>query len=159
MINREFESISDLLSVFSNEQACIDHLEELRWGGDAASPFDPCSKVYKCKGNNYRCKNTGKYFNVKTNTLFDNTKIKLEKWFLAIWLITSHKKDISSVQLAKDIGVTQKTAWIMLQRIKKCFGIEDADPPVETDKNAKSKKENKKNEQVQDKSAEEADNG
>lgn len=82
-------------------------------------------KVYKCKNNRYRCANSGKYFNVKTGTLFDNTKIPLKKWFLAIWLITSHKKGISSVQLAKDIDVTQKTAWFMLQRIRKCFGIEN----------------------------------
>jgi transposase-like protein len=83
------------------------------------------SKVYKCANNRYRCKNTGKYFNVKKATLFDNTKVKLQKWFLAIWLITSHKKGISSIQLSKDIGVTQKTAWFMLRRIRNCFGIDN----------------------------------
>ena len=86
------------------------------------SPFDSTSIVYVCKGNKYKCKNSGKYFNVKTNTLFDNTKVKLQKWFLAIWLVTSHKKGISSMQLAKDIGTTQKTAWFMLHRIRNCFG-------------------------------------
>jgi transposase-like protein len=50
--------------------------------------------------------------------------VKLQKWFLAIYLITSHKKGISSLQLAKDIDVTQKTAWFMLQRIRNCFGID-----------------------------------
>ena len=71
---------------------------------------------------NIDVKNQGKYFNVKTGTLFDNTKIPLQKWFLAVWLVTSHKKGISSIQLSKDIGVTQKTAWFMLQRIRNCFG-------------------------------------
>ena len=66
-----------------------------------------------------------KYFNVKTNTLFDNTKIELRKWFAAIWLVTSHKKGISSLQLSRDIDVTQKTAWFMLQRIRNCFCIEN----------------------------------
>lgn len=125
MINQEFNSIIELMQAFPNEQSCIDHLEALRWNGYVISPFDPLSKVYKCKNNRYRCANTGKYFNVKTGTLFDNTKVPLQKWFLAIWLITCHKKGVSSLQLARDIDVTQKTAWFMLQRIRKCFGIEN----------------------------------
>ena len=125
MINRDFNSILDLLNEFNTEQKCIDHLEALRWSECVVSPFDSESKIYKCKDNKYRCKNTGKYFNVKTGTLFDNSKIKLQKWFVAIWLITSHKKGISSLQLARDIDVTQKTAWFMLQRIRKCFNIEN----------------------------------
>ena len=136
MINKNFKSILELLRAFPDEQSCIDHLEALRWDGFVVSPFDATSKVYKCKDNKYRCKNTGKYFNVKTQTLFDNTKVALQKWFLAIWLVTSHKKGISSLQLAKDIDVTQKTSWFMLQRIRKCFGIENdngLDNDVEVD--------------------------
>lgn len=125
MINATFNTILDLIKAFPNEQSCINHLEKLRWNGEVVSPFDPSSKVYVCAGNKYKCKNTGKYFNVKTATLFDNTKIELQKWFLAIWLITTHKKGISSVQLATDLGVTQKTAWFMNHRIRKCYGIED----------------------------------
>jgi transposase-like protein len=124
MLNKDFNSIIDLLKTFPTEQSCINHLEELRWNGYVVSPFDATSKVYKCRGNKYRCRNTGKYFNVRTNTLFDNTKVELQKWFLAIWLVTSHKKGISSVQLSKDIDVTQKTAWFILKRIRNCFGIE-----------------------------------
>jgi response regulator RpfG family c-di-GMP phosphodiesterase len=122
MINTEFKSIIYLLKAFPDEQSCINHLEELRWNGNIVSPFDTESVVYSCAGNKYKCKNTGKYFNVKTNTLFDNTKIKLQKWFLAIYIVTSHKKGISSLQLSRDIDVTQKTAWFMLQRIRNCFG-------------------------------------
>lgn len=125
MIDKDFNSIIELFEAFPDEQSCIDHLERLRWHGDVVSPFDPTSKVYKCKDNKYRCKNTGKYFNVKTNTLFDSSKIELRKWFAAIWLVTSHKKGISSLQLSRDIDVTQKTAWFMLQRIRNCFGIEN----------------------------------
>jgi transposase-like protein len=123
MINTDFTSMFDLLKAFPTDQACIDHLTEMRWGGTVVSPFDYKSKVYTCAGNKYKCKNTGKYFNVKTATLFDNTKIELQKWFLAIWLVTSHKKGISSLQLAKDVAVTQKSAWFMLQRIRNCFGV------------------------------------
>jgi transposase-like protein len=134
MINTN-KSILDLIKAFPTEQDCINHLEELRWNGNVVSPFDPTSKVYKCKNNRYRCKNTGKYFNVKTATLFDNTKVELQKWFFAIYL-TSHSKGISSMQLAKDLDVTQKTAWFMLQRIRNCFGITDnnqLDSEVEID--------------------------
>lgn len=128
MVNTtEFNSIIELLQAFPTEQSCIDHLEKLRWNGNVVSPFDPTSTVYDCKGNKYKCKNTGKYFNVKTATLFDNTKVALQKWFLGIWLVTSHKKGISSLQLGRDLKVTQKTAWFMLQRIRECFGINDSD--------------------------------
>lgn len=125
MIDTNFKSVVELLDTFKDEQTCIEHLEHLRWDGNVVSPFDPTSVVYKCKNNRYRCKNTGKYFNVKTNTLFDNTKIPLRKWFVVIYLVTCHKKGVSSLQLSRDIDVTQKTAWFMLHRIRECFGIEN----------------------------------
>lgn len=125
MLDTNIKSVYQLMQTFSTEQICIDYLEQLRWGGIVESPYDSDSKVYKCKGNKYRCKSTGKYFNVKTGSMFENSKISLRKWFLAIWLVTSHKKGISSLQLAKDIDVTQKTSWFMLQRIRACFGIEN----------------------------------
>lgn len=125
MLGLNIKSVFELMQIFSSEQICIEYLETLRWGNVPISPFDETSKVYKCKNNQYRCKNTGKYFNVKTDTMFENSKVKLQKWFLAIWLVTSHKKGISSMQLAKDIGVTQKTAWFLLHRIRACFGVEN----------------------------------
>lgn len=120
----QFKSILDLVKSFPDEQSCIDYVEQSRWSGTVVSPFDAESKVYKCKNNRYHCKNTGKYFNVKTGTLFENTKIDLQKWFMAIYLVTGHKKGISSLQLSRDIDVTQKSAWFMLQRIRNCFKIE-----------------------------------
>jgi transposase-like protein len=121
METSNFKSIFDLLKAFPDEQTCIDHLEGLRWNGNVISPFDGTSTVYKCKGNKYRCKNTGRYFNVKTGTIFDNTKIPLRKWFMALYVFSSHKKGISSHQLAKDISVTQKTAWFLLHRLRYAF--------------------------------------
>ncbi len=125
MVNKDFNSILQLIEEFPDEQSCIDHLTTLRWNGDVTSPFDDESKVYNCKGNRYKCKNTGKYFNVRTGTIFDNTKLPLQKWFLAIWLATSHKKGISSLQLSRDLDITQKSAWFMLQRIRACFGMDN----------------------------------
>ena len=120
-----FKSIIELVHTFSDEKKCIKYLEQIRWNGNVISPFDKTSKVYKCKGNKYRCRNTGKYFNVKTGTMFENTKISLQTWFVAIYILTSHKKGIASLQLHKDLHVTQKTAWFMLQRVRKCFEFEN----------------------------------
>ncbi|WP_417354718.1 IS1595 family transposase [Flavobacterium sp.] len=129
MFKYNFKCILDLINTFSDELSCVNFLEEQRWNGKVISPFDSSSKVWKCKEGKYRCANTGKYFNVKTGTLFENTKIPLQKWFIAIWLMTSHKKGISSIQLAKDIGVTQKTAWFIAQRIRVCFCL-DPEPEM-----------------------------
>jgi hypothetical protein len=134
MINIEFKSIRELIKAFPDEATCIAHLEQLRWNGNVVSPFDETSKVYTT-ARGYKCKNTGKYFNVRTSTLFDNTKVELQTWFIAIYLITGHKKGISSLQLGRDLNVTQKTAWFMLQRIRNCFGIDSA----ETDPNNDNK--------------------
>lgn len=125
MFNSRFKSLRDLQEAFQTEQDCIDYLEAMRWHDGVVSPFDPTSKVYKCKDNKYRCRNTGKYFNVKTKLIFHKTSMPLIKWFMAIWLVLSHKKGISSVQLGKDIGVTQKTAWFMLHRIRKALGLDN----------------------------------
>lgn len=133
MININFKSILELIKAFPDEQSCIDYLEQSRWKGNIVSPFDASSVVYKCKDNKYRCKNTGKYFNVRTQTLFDNTKIELQKWFVAIYIVTAHKKGISSAQLSRDLSVTQKTAWFMLQRIRACFGLDDLQKNMEED--------------------------
>ena len=122
MYEIEAKSLLDLLQKFPDEEACIRHLETLySVNGVLHSPFSMSSKVYKLKNHWFRCKDTGKNFNVKTRTIFENTKIPLHTWFIAIWFVSSHRKGISSYQLARDIHVTQKTAWFMLQRIRKAF--------------------------------------
>lgn len=125
MFGHEFKSIIELMTYFDTEEKCITYLEELRWMNGVVSPYDPTSKVYKGKNHLYYCKNTNRSFNVRTGTLFGSSNVKLRKWFVAIWLVTSHKKGISSYQLARDLGVTQKTAWFMLQRIRNCYGMEN----------------------------------
>lgn len=116
----EFKSILDFIQTVPDEASCVQYLEEIRWAGVIVSPFDETSKVYKCK-NGYKCKNTGKYFNVKVGTIFEDTKIPLTKWFMALYIFASHKKGISSYQLARDISVTQKSAWFMLHRLRFMF--------------------------------------
>lgn len=94
------------------------YLESLRWKNGVISPFDVTSKVYKCGNGKYRCRNTGMYFDVKTGTVFAGTKLPLRTWVFALFLFISHKRGISSCQLARDLGVTQKTAWNMLHKIR-----------------------------------------
>jgi predicted transcriptional regulator len=139
MITIEFNTISEILEAFPDEQTCIDHLEKLRWDGFVTSPFDASSKVYKCKNNNYKCKNSGKYFNAKTETIFNNSKVDLQKWFLAIWMVTSKKTNITSVDLGKELNITQKTAWYMIQRIKSYYKIEETTTNIKEIVNKKEK--------------------
>jgi hypothetical protein len=124
MLNNNFDNIFEIKNLFPNEQVCIYHLERIRWNGTVISPFDIDSKVYKCKKNTYKCKNSGKYFNVKTGTLFDSSKIPLQKWFIAIWLVTYKKPSINSVDLAFEIDINQKSAWLMLKKVKECYNLD-----------------------------------
>jgi transposase-like protein len=116
----QFKSLFEFLKANPTEQDCIDFYEKFRWKEKLISPFDSTSKVYKSKKrkNWYKCKNTNKYFTVRTETVFRNSNISLQKWFLALYLFFSHKKGISSYQLAKHISITQKTAWFMLHRLR-----------------------------------------
>lgn len=137
MIIGKFNSLYDFLDAFPTEDSCIKYLELQVWeNGIPVSPYDPTSKVYNRGDGMYRCKNTGKNFNVRIGTMFEGTKVPLRKWFVAIYLITSTKKGISSTQLSRDISVTYKTAWFMNHRIRECFGIvmeEKLDGEVELD--------------------------
>lgn len=118
MLFLDFQNKEQLLQAFSSEKDCIDYLEKLRWNSSIISPFSNNSKIYVCKNNKYKCRTSGKYFNVKTKTLFHDTKIDLRKWFLAIWIISRQDSKINSVDLGHELGVTQKSAWYMIKRIK-----------------------------------------
>ena len=88
----KFDSLIELLDAFPDEESCIIYLEHLRWPNKVKSPFDKKSKVYHLGNHRYMCKNTQKIFNVKVGTIFHSTKLPLRKWFMAIWLVLSHKK-------------------------------------------------------------------
>lgn len=112
------DGILNFMMAFPDEASCVAYLEKLRWKNGVVSPFDASSKVYKCSNGKYKCRNTGKYFDVRTGTAFAGTKLSLRTWVFAIFLFMSHKRGISSCQLARDLGVTQKTAWYMLHKIR-----------------------------------------
>lgn len=114
----KYNSLIEVMRAFSDKSVCEAHLEKLRWNGNVC-PHCSAKNPYKTN-RGYKCRNKEchKKFSVTVGTFFENTNIPLSKWFVAMYLITSHKKGISSLQLAKDIEVTQKTAWFILHRIR-----------------------------------------
>lgn len=118
-------TLQEFIRKFNCEDVCLSYLEKRFWNNIPVSPFDPSSKVYNYGNHKYRCRNTGKNFNVKTNTLFHGTKVPLDKWFYAIWKIANSTNGISSVQLSKEIGIRQATAWSMLHRVRMCMSAEN----------------------------------
>lgn len=114
-----FNTVLQLLDYFKDEVTCIAYLEQQRWGGNPTCPFCGTEKPYKTN-RGYKCRNSACYkkFTVKVGTIYENSKIPLRTWFAAIHVCTAHKKGISSCQLARDLGITQKTAWFVLHRIR-----------------------------------------
>jgi transposase-like protein len=142
---KQFKNIMDLLKVFSSEEICHNFLKDALWGkkenGKRAKISCPrCGSnhinEYKDFKRN-RCYDCEKTFSVRIGTIFDDSKIELQKWFMAIYLLNSTKKGIPSTQLAKDINVTQKTAWFMLQRIREACQDESFDLQEEIYKHTK----------------------
>lgn len=114
-----FKSLPQLLDYFREESTCIEYYENVRWKGNPTCPHCGSDKPYKTN-RGYKCSNNKCYkkFTVKVGTIFQNSKIPMRIWFAAIFLATTHKKGISSVQLALDLGITQKSAWFVLHRIR-----------------------------------------
>ena len=111
-------SLIELLNAFPDEQACIDHLTKTRWPDGIECPTCQSRKIYTCK-KKFRCGSCKRDFSVRTGTIYESSPLSLRKWFAAMWLLSSSPKGISSYQLAREIGVTQKTAWFLLGRLRK----------------------------------------
>lgn len=115
----EFASLYQLFETIPDEAAAIAHFRAIRWKNGSFCPYCGSTKVYDLKGGaRHKCGDCKNTFSIKVGTIFEDTKIPLRKWLAAIWLITTHKKGIASTTLARDIGVTQKTAWFMLHRLR-----------------------------------------
>ncbi|WP_165045873.1 IS1595 family transposase [Dysgonomonas sp. ZJ709] len=124
----EFNSLIELVEYFKEEKTCIQYLAAKRWGEKPCCPHCGGEKVYCFSdGKRYKCASCRKQFSVRAGTIFEDSNISLKKWFIAIYLITSHKKGISSYQLARDLQITQKSAWFLLHRIRYALGQCDLD--------------------------------
>lgn len=126
-----FNNLRELILSMPTEKACREYLAKQRWvDGKASCPYCGHGKCYSIEdGERYKCANNKCYkrFKITVGTIFEASNIPLTKWFTAIYLVTAHKKGISSYQLAKDIGVTQKTGWFMLHRVREVMRLKGND--------------------------------
>jgi transposase-like protein len=125
-----FNSFANMLEALPNDEACRKYLEQIRWNGTptCAHCGTVDSEAYRLKTKGmfkgmYKCKSCQQRFTVTVKTMFEGSHLPLRKWFIAIYIFSSHKKGISSHQLAKDLGITQKSAWFMLGRIREAFRV------------------------------------
>ncbi len=116
-----YNNVVGLLNTFPDEAACARHLEGLRWPNGIICPLcDSSRKIHRRQRPGiYKCADCRKEFSVRKGTVYEESRIPLQKWFLATFLMATSRKGISSHQLAREIGVTQKTAWFVLGRLRK----------------------------------------
>jgi len=115
----QFKNLTQLFDYFKDEQTCREYLEQQRWNGEPVCPFCNTKNPYRTN-RGFKCRNKECYkkFTVTVGTIYENSKVPLRTWFAAVYLCTSSKKGISSLQLHRQLGVTQKTAWFILHRIR-----------------------------------------
>src|SRR5438132_9195938 len=116
------ETLHEAVKYFSNEDHALDFMKSIRWPdgvvkcprcGSVNVSFLSTRKIWKCKS-----KHEKQQFSVKVGTVLEDSPIDLDKWLCGFWLIANAKNGISSYELHRSIGVTQKTAWFMLHRIR-----------------------------------------
>ena len=117
----EPRTLKDAVVYFSDPDNCLNYLVKRRWpngvhcpicGSDRVS-FVPKRRVWQCKTRHPKCQ-----FSVKVGTIFEDSPLGLDKWLPAVWMIANCKNGVSSWEIHRAIGVTQKTAWFMLHRIR-----------------------------------------
>ena len=115
------QTLVDAIRCFSEPDVCLRFVVELRWPDGVTCPrcgskevrFLAKRRIWECKG-----KHAKKQFSAKVGTIFEDSALALDKWLAAIWLIANAKNGISSYEVARALGITQKSAWFMLQRIR-----------------------------------------
>ena len=118
-------TVMELFRMFPDDEAAERWFEEQRWPDGIRCPDCGCERygTIKHKSMRYRCreKSCRKYFSVRKGSIMDSSKIGLQKWAIAIYMATTSLKGVSSMKLHRELGVTQKTAWYMMQRIREVF--------------------------------------
>ena len=119
-----------IFSLYPDQEACIEHLENVRWGDDPHCPHcggtSVARKAERHRIGRWNCRDCKSSFNVLSGTIFEKTKVELQKWFLAVALVINAKKSLSSYQLSRDLDLNQKTAWFMQQRIRAAMAADQA---------------------------------
>jgi transposase-like protein len=112
--------LQDAIKYFSDEQVCIDTVVALRWE-DGKPTCPSCEKkdhYYLKTQKRWKCKECGRQFSVKLGTIFEDSPITLDKWLIALWMLVNCRNGVSSYEIARDLGITQKSAWFVLQRLR-----------------------------------------
>ena len=122
-MSRSTISAYQIFKLYPDEETARAYFEARRWPTGAVCPeCDEGQRITTRKNGFYRCNACKKDFTVRTGTIFGRSHIPLHKWIYAMYLLMTARKGISSLQLGKEIGVTQKSAWFMLQRIREACG-------------------------------------
>ena len=107
-----------MIDISAKESECIKHFKALRWKNGIECPFCQSHSICEFKdGERFKCKECKKIFSIKVGSVFENSRLPLTKWFKAINIIISYPA-VSSVKLAKELDITQKTAWIMMDKLR-----------------------------------------
>src|SRR3954464_4903421 len=117
---KDIKTLQQAIRYFSDEQVCINTVAHMRWvAGIPTCPACEKTEHYWLKTQKrWKCKECGRQFSVKLNTIFEDSPISLDKWLIAIWMLANCKNGISSYELARTVGITQKSAWFVLHRIR-----------------------------------------
>jgi transposase-like protein len=113
------KTLQEAIKYFADEQVCIDTVASLRWPNGAVCP--KCGHgehYYLATQKRWKCKSCKKQFSVKVGTIFEDSAIGLDKWLIALWLLVNCKNGVSSYEIGRDLGITQKSAWFVLQRLR-----------------------------------------
>ncbi len=111
--------MNEIFSKFPTQNDCIKYLEGVRWHGKPTCPYCNSQRSTPAKDENrYHCNNCNTAYSVTVNTIFHDTRLPLQKWFLALTLVLNAKKGVSSRQLARDLRVNKNTAWYLAMRIR-----------------------------------------
>ena len=117
-------NIIQIFNLFPTQKDCIDYLENVRWAKGVYCPYCKSTNTHKSKEHDrfrHYCNNCKRAFSVTVNTIMHDTRLPLQKWFLAISLLANAKKSISSLQLSRDLDLPYKTAYSLAQRIRKAM--------------------------------------
>jgi len=130
-------TLLEAVAYFSDQDVAHDFFVTLRWPNGAGCPNCGNAEVaYMPKYRRWTCKECRQQFTAKTGTIFEDSPISFTKWLPAIWLLTATRNGTSSCELARALGVTQKTAWFMLHRIREALADRNGgllQGPVEAD--------------------------
>ena len=114
---------------FPNEQTAIRYIEGLRWADGVTCPHCNSSRTSRMKDTPYhQCNDCRQKFTVRTGTVFERSHIPLDKWLYAMYILQTARKGVSSLQLSKELGITQKATWFMLHRLRIACGNMEAVP-------------------------------